>query len=321
MKIFAEHDNRFEGLELKTGLFLLLAALLIAAGILATLVRQGVFTQTTPLHFFANSAQGIGKGMAVQLFGFKIGAVDTLDLEPNGTVKVRLVVQSEYLRLINQDSTARIGKEGLIGASIIEIVPSSTPSRPVAENGVLKFERAADFSSIAEEISQQVRPILADIKQLTESANRPDGDIRIAIKNARQLTAELSEVARQMSRLTANADRQLSGVLDKADKAVEKVDTTFERATQTVDRLGDTVARLPDLMLKLDRSLANLEAASADARRIMSGAAEDLPPAIRDARAIVDGAKRAWPINTMLAEPREQALPLDSFDGAASQAR
>ncbi len=314
MKIFAEHDNRFEGLELKTGLFLLLAALLIVAGILATLVRQGVFTQTTPLHFFANSAQGIGKGMAVQLFGFKIGAVDTLNLEPNGTVKVRLVVQSEYLRLINQDSTARIGKEGLIGASIIEIVPGAAASRPVPENGVLKFERAADFSSIAEEISQQVRPILADIKQLTESATRPDGDIRIAIRNARQLTAELSEVARQMSRLTANADRQLSSVLGKAD-------TTFEKATQTVDRLGETVARLPDLMLKLDRSLANIEAASADAKKIMSGAAEDLPPAIRDARAIVDGAKRTWPINTMLAEPREQALPLDSFDGAASQSR
>ncbi len=314
MKIFAEHDNRFEGLELKTGLFLLLAALLIVAGILATLVRQGVFTQTTPLHFFANSAQGIGKGMAVQLFGFKIGAVDALNLEPNGTVKVRLVVQSEYLRLINQDSTARIGKEGLIGASIIEIVPGAAASRPVPENGVLKFERAADFSSIAEEISQQVRPILADIKQLTESANRPDGDIRIAIRNARQLTAELSEVARQMSRLTTNADRQLSSVLGKAD-------TTFEKATQTVDRLGESVARLPDLMLKLDRSLANIEAASADAKKIMSGAAEDLPPAIRDARAIVDGAKRTWPINTMLAEPREQALPLDSFDGAASQSR
>jgi phospholipid/cholesterol/gamma-HCH transport system substrate-binding protein len=196
MKIFAEHDNRFEGLELKTGLFLLLAAFLVA-GILAALVRQGVFTQTTQLHFFANSAQGIGKGMAVQLFGFKIGAVDTLNLEPNGTVKVRLLVQSEYLRLINQDSTARIAKEGLIGASIIEIVPSRAPSHPVSENGVLKYERAADFSSIAEELSEQLRPVLADLKQFAESANRPDGDVRVAIRNARQLTAEMSEVARQ----------------------------------------------------------------------------------------------------------------------------
>ena len=328
MKIFAEHDNRFEGLELKTGLFLLLAAFLVVAGILAALVRQGVFTQTAPLHFFANSAQGIGKGMAVQLFGFKIGAVDTLNLESNGAVKVRLLVQSEYLRLINQDSTARIAKEGLIGTSIIEIVPGRAPSRPVSENGVLKFERAADFSSIAEELAAQVRPILADLKQLTDSANQPDGDIRVAIKNTRQLTAEMSEVARQMTKLAANTDRQLSGVLAKADKAVDKVDATFDKASNTVDNLGNTLAGLPELLLKLDRTLANFEAASADARKVTSSAADELPPALRDARvlakdgrAIVDGAKHSWPINTLLAEPREQALPLDSFDGAASQSR
>jgi phospholipid/cholesterol/gamma-HCH transport system substrate-binding protein len=269
------------------------AGFLIAAGILAALVRQGVFTQTTQLHFFANSAQGIGKGMAVQLFGFKIGAVDALNLEPNGTVKVRLLVQTEYLRLINQDSTARIAKEGLIGASIIEIVPSQAPSRPALADGVLKYERAADFSSIAEELSAQLRPILADLRQFAESANRPDGDIRVAVKNAGQLTAEMSQVARQTAKLADNADRQLSGVLAKADKAVDKVDAT----------------------------LANVEAASASA-------AEELPPALRDARAlakdgrtIVDGAKQTWPINTMLAEPREQALPLGSFDGTASPSR
>src|SRR5258706_11032415 len=185
MKIFAEHDNRFEGLELKTGLFLLLAAFLIGAGILAALVRQGVFTQTTHLHFVANSAQGIGKGMAVQLFGFKIGAVDALNLEPHRTVRGGLLVQTEYLRLINQDSTARIAKEGLIGASLIEIVPGPAPSRPGAENGVLKNERATDFSSVAEELSAQLRPILADLKQFAQPANRPNEDFCLSRGNFR----------------------------------------------------------------------------------------------------------------------------------------
>ena len=201
MKIFAEHDRRFEGLERKTGLFLLLAALLTAGVIAAALVRQGVFTQTTHLHFFAPSAQGIGKGMAVQLFGFKVGTVDALSLEPTGAVKVQLVVASEHLRLINQDSTARLAKEGLIGAGIIEIVPSRTLSRPMPENGVLKFERSADFSSVAEELSEQLRPILADIKQITDSINKPEGDIRQIIKNTRNATAELSEAAKQVSQL------------------------------------------------------------------------------------------------------------------------
>jgi hypothetical protein len=66
-------------------------------------------------------------------------------------------------------------------------------------------------------------------------------------------------------------------------------------------------------MLKLDRTLTNVEAASAD-----------LPQTMRDARVVahdsknmLDGAKTSWPFNSMVSEPaaREQALPLDSFDG------
>jgi phospholipid/cholesterol/gamma-HCH transport system substrate-binding protein len=321
MSLFQEHDARFEGLERRTGLFLLVAALLISAAVVATLVRQGAFTQTSRLQFFANTAQGIDKGMAVQLFGFKIGTVDTVTLEPDGSVMVRLAVQTEHLRLINREAVARIGKEGLIGAAVVEIVPGRASSGPIAENGLLKFERAADFSSMAEGLTAEVRPILADIKQITESVNRPDGDVRVALRNMRQMTAEFTEAARQWSKLAANADRQLAGVLAKADQAMDKVDATFAKAESTVDTLD---RKLPELTLKLDRTLANLEAASADARRLTSGALEDVPPALRDARvlakdgrAMLDGAKRSWPFNTMVAEPREQALPLDSFDGAA----
>src|SRR3954471_9233213 len=106
MKIFAEQDPRFQGLERKTGLFLALGAALVIGAFLAALVRQGAFTQTTHLEFFANSAQGISKGMVVQLFGFKIGAVDALSLETNGSgatagsVRVRLQIENEYLPLI-----------------------------------------------------------------------------------------------------------------------------------------------------------------------------------------------------------------------------
>jgi phospholipid/cholesterol/gamma-HCH transport system substrate-binding protein len=317
MKIFAEQDPRFEGLERKTGLFLALGAALVIGAFLAALVRQGAFTQTTHLEFFANSAQGISKGMVVQLFGFKIGAVDALSLETNGSVRVRLQVENEYLRLINQDSTARIGKEGLIGASVIEIVPGRSTARMAEDNAVLKFERAADFSTMAEEMSAQLRPILADLKGLAESVNRPDGDIRIMLRNSRQATAELASAAREWGKLASNADRQLSSVLTKADQAVQKVDTTFTKATATVERLDSSLARMPELMLKLDRTLSNVEAASAE----LPQTARDARVLVRDGRSMLDGAKGSWPFNTMVSEPREQALPLESSDGPLKTVR
>ena len=319
MKAFAEQDPRFEGLERKTGLFLALAALLVIGALVAALVRQGVFTQTTPLHFFANTAQGISKGMPVQLYGFKIGAVDAVGLETNGSVRVRLQVENEYLRLVNRNSTARLGKEGLIGVSVVEIVPGPAGSRPVAENDILKFERAGDFSTMAEDLSAQIRPILADLKSLTESINRPDGDIRQMLRNSRQASAELAAAAREWGKFATNADRGLAGVLAKADQAVDKVDTTFAKATATVDRLDASLARVPELMLKLDRTLTNVEAASADLPQTM----RDARAAAREGRAMIDGAKTTWPFNTMVGTeaPREQSLPLNSFDGPLKPVR
>lgn len=317
MNVFSE-DKRFEGLRQKTGLFLLLAGLLIAFVILAALVRQDVFTQTTRLYFFAPSALGINKGMAVQLSGLRIGTVEEMSLEPNATIKVRLVVKSEYTRLINHDAVARLAKEGLIGASIIEIIPGSKQSRPVTNNGVLAFERAGDFAEIAEALRNKVVPILTDIKQITESINNPDGDIHQTIRNVRQSTAQLAEAAQHINRAARQDGPKVSLLLDKAGSAMEKTRSVLDRFDHT---LAPIDASLPELLLKLDRSLANVEAVTGNAKRLSSTASEDLTPALKggralieDARDIVDGAKRAWPIRNLLSPAQEKSLPLDSFD-------
>jgi phospholipid/cholesterol/gamma-HCH transport system substrate-binding protein len=332
--VFAE-DPRFQGLERRTGLFVLFAALIVGALIFGILVREGAFTKTTPLSFLANSAQGIAKGMAVQLSGFKVGTVESLGLQSDGAVKVKLAVLSDYMRLINQDSVARLAKAGLIGESRIEIVAGRAASRPMPPGGALKFERAPDIGVIAQSLSEQVRPILADLKEITESIKSPEGDIHSTIRNAKLASAELAKAATQMNRLAQQSQQQLGGVLTKADQAIAHVDEAIAAADGAIARAdavlvhaGSTLAAvqgtLPQLLLKLDRTLDKLDAVAEDAKKVTASAAEELPPTLRDARAaakdgraIVSGARRAWPISSFVAEPREQALPVDSFDGPA----
>ena len=99
----------------------------------------------------------------------------------------------------------------------------------------------------------------------------------------------------------------------------------MEKTRSVLDRFDHTLApidaSLPELLLKLDRSLANVEAVTGNAKRLSSTASEDLTPALKggralieDARDIVDGAKRAWPIRNLLSPAQEKSLPLDSFD-------
>jgi phospholipid/cholesterol/gamma-HCH transport system substrate-binding protein len=322
----AERDTRFDRLNFRTGLFIALAFLLLAAVTAATLLRQGLFAQNASLYFFSDSAQGISRGMSVQLSGFKIGNVEEIALEPDTRVKARLVVKSEYLRHITQDAQARLAKEGLIGASFIEILPGSREARPIPNNGVVKFERAGDFALLAEALADKLHPILDDVKKITASVNDPDGDIRATLANVRQASAAVAGLQKDLNRLARTVNERTEALTGQAGRVLERVDVALDKAGGAIATLGGTLAaldrQLPDTLLRLDRTLANLESVTADARRVSSGLANDVPPALsqgralmEDTREIVDGARRSWPIRGFLVEPLERSLPLDSNDG------
>ena len=330
MAIFAKHDQRFEGLEPRTGVFVALATLIVLATIVASLVRHDAFTPTMRVFLLAQSGQGIHKGMAVQLSGFKIGTVGELDLEPDARVKVTLVLQSKYASLIPQNSEVRLSKEGFIGASFIEIEPGSTQAPPIAENNVLKFYRAGDFADMAQELKERIEPILAEVKKIAESVNDPGGDIRQALRNVRQASAQVAELAQQVNRLAKKSEGKVDAVAGRVERVMDHAAATLERAHGALETVAHTLSavdsELPALLLRFDQSLKNVEAVTSDARRLSSSLSEELPPTIRetrglieDAQEIVDGAKKAWPIRNLVPAPGEKALPLDSYDGGSGR--
>ena len=327
METFSKQDPRFVELGRKTVAFLILAVAITVGTVLAGLINQDFFTKTTRLYFFADSAQGIAKGMSVQLSGFRIGTVDELSLEPNATVKVRLVINSQYTHFIRQDSQARLAKEGLIGASNIEITPGSPYTREVLNDGVLKFNRAKDIADIAPDLAGRIGPILTDIKSITQSINDPDGDVRQTLKSVRQASAQLAEAAAGVNKIANSGDARLADIQGRINVVLDRAGASVDKAGVVLDTLGGTLATvdrsLPDLLLKLNSTLQNADAASVEVRRLTSLLSTDLPPAVvegralmQDTREVVQGARKTWPIRNFVPPAEEQALPLDSHDDA-----
>lgn len=329
MSVFSEDDRRFKGLEPRAGLFLAIAVLIVLATLIASLVKHGTFTPMMRVIFYAQSAQGIHKGMSVQLSGFKIGAVQDLGIEPDARVKVTLALEKRYAGLIPEDSDVGLSKEALIGASFIEIEPGKNKTRSVAEGGVLTFYRVIDFADMAKDLQDKLDPILADLRKVTQSINDPEGDIRKTIGNVRQATALVAELAQQANLIARRSEGRIDAIAGKLDRALDLTGTTLERAYAASDmaarRFATVDAQLPGLLLRLDESLKNIEAITVDARRVSSSLAEELPPAIRESRRLVedahetmDGAKRSWPLSNFVAPPGQKALPLDSYDRGGS---
>lgn len=288
------YNQRLLSIETRTQRFMLgaIAVMLLVLAMIAA--KQDYFSRSTAIYFFTPNAQGLSKGMAVKFIGFKVGSVQEINMEPNATVRVKLSLDDEYVHLIGQDAKARLVKEALVGESVVEIIPGSQQVRQVTQNSVLEFERGQDASTVVENLAAQLQPILSDIHQMTSS-----GDIQQTLKNLNQASGAFRQTVNEYTQLGAGGN-----------KAMERINSSME----TLDKA------IPKLVDKADATLDNVQAATADIKKITNDSAGEIPSLVRNANALVQdgqetlgGVKRSWLLNSLFTAPEEQSLPVDGY--------
>lgn len=293
------------------------AALGILGFVILLAVRQGALTSKERINFLTNSALGITTGMPVKLNGFVIGTVDRIALLPPSVesalrVRVELGIYHDYMSYIPKTTVARLLQEGLIGQSVIELLPQRYDARPVANGEVLAFERSMGLGEIAEQLQGKLAPVLRNTEALTASLNDPQGDFQQGMKAARVTLAALPATNAQIQRSVAQTG-------DAIARVEQQVGHTLAGAGRAVATVNDA---LPGLLGKLDHTIDNLRRASGDVRQMTAGSAEALPALLDDTREvagggkrIIDGALGSWPLNRMLPQAAPRAIELDSQQG------
>lgn len=293
------YNQRLLTIEKRTQRFMLGAVGVLLLVLLMIGVKQDYFHRSTPIYFFTPNAQGLSKGMAVKFIGFKVGSVQDVSMQPNATVRVKVLLDDEYVHLIGQDAKARLVKEALVGESVVEIIPGSQQVRQVTQNSVLEFERGQDASTVVENLAAQLQPILSDIHQITTSINNPNGDVQQTFKNLNQATGGFRETVNQFTLLGANSNR-----------AVDRMNSGLE----TLDKA------IPKLVEKADKTLDNVQSATSDIKKITNESAAEIPSLVRNTNALVQdgqetlgGVKKSWLLNGLFPKPEEQTLPVDGY--------
>jgi phospholipid/cholesterol/gamma-HCH transport system substrate-binding protein len=230
MTILRDDDARFQRLERKVGIFVLLAL----AGIILTVIvigaRQDLFTPKTRIFFVSDTGQDLNVGMAVKLSGFDIGKVERLALTDSARVRVTLAIQSQYMKWIRTTSRARLLKEGVIGANIIEVTPGADTARPLAEDSEITFERERGLSAVVDQLYAEIVPILNDLKRV--------------VHNADVLMAGLPETREKLDVVLDSAARNLKSLEKFTASDLPAIGRsgreTVEGAKKVVDSLGRT---------------------------------------------------------------------------------
>jgi phospholipid/cholesterol/gamma-HCH transport system substrate-binding protein len=312
--------RRFPGVRRQISLFLVTAVCALIGAVLLVAYKQGAFVRHTKIYFYAEDVFGINKGMSVRLFGLPVGDVSDLRITDRG-VQVELSIISDYAPRLTKGSSARLTREGYIGAANIQLLPGSDPKgsrEPVSDGDVIGYVPARGVAELVEDIRAQLAPVVAELRRTLAELNRPDGGFRKSVESASVLIQELPETNRELRRLIKSSDRTVLAVGGKADAALA-----------ATERLATQAARdLPALSGKLGAALDSINEAAAEVRdatrkngEALHQVLEQAPALVReggqlvyDSQEVIGAAKASWLIRDNLEPPAMRTLPLDSFE-------
>ena len=236
-----------EGLELKVGLFVLLAL-----GILVYLVaRAGDFNMKPgyTVRFVFSFVQGIDPGTPVKLAGVTVGEVKQIQVvrNPQGETQVEVSTWLAQGVYIEDDAKAIIKSLGMLGDKYIEILPG-TPGNKMIGNGGTVIGKSP-FA--IEDIAEGTRQLIGQLQSVAQNVNVvvSDPEFKASVKGT-----------------FVNADKTFADadvVIGNFTKASEDLKDAAASAKIVLGRLKDgegTVGRL----LKNDQIARNLEAFTED---------------------------------------------------------
>ncbi|MBI3998085.1 MAG: MCE family protein [Armatimonadetes bacterium] len=281
-------------LETKAGLITVLG---IAAVLVAVFFLRGGVTfreRGYPIYVIVTNATGVTVGAPVQMAGIEIGRVQRLDLTAER--KARITVLVRYDRSIPTGSRFAIATSGLLGDRFITITPGPTDAPPIPPNttviGADPFTVEQLFDRVVA-VARQAEDALANINRLIGDPQLGAG-LSEAIRNARETTVVMRQVAENVERTTRTLDRTLAGEVPQIagqlrDMAADLADAAREVRTLARDVAGDgqTSRQIRDTVGALQRASQGMDKMVRDLQGVIN------EPQVRAVRASLAEAQTA----------------------------
>jgi phospholipid/cholesterol/gamma-HCH transport system substrate-binding protein len=235
-------------IPLKVGLFIVITSLMIISFIGYVAYKKGFFAKEHTYTLSSKSGENLTEGMPVVFSGFKIGRVDSMELNSDGLVIIKIKVPDQHIKWIRAESIFILEKP-LIGSARIYIATANLNSPPLPEKVIPRIVEANDINEAIKNVKpfvEKINTIADNIQILTSTLAEPDGDMNKILSNAKDIT------------------RQIDGILKKVDTMAVKTD---ERIYGKEGVLLHVTTLLKDMIVKLkklDPILDNMNKISAD---------------------------------------------------------
>jgi len=240
------------GREVRVGLVILAAIVVLAAGIFLIGSKNNLFKSKIRYYTQFNSVSGLKRGSPVQLDGVDVGTIEKVVLsgDPKKTqIRVWIHLDDDYaarirgpldpngLRKDQIASRARIKTLGLLGDKYIDINSGSTAYPPIPEEGEIPAAQPTNVDALiasGEDVMDNVVEISHSLNRILQRMERGEGLLG-------QLTSDTPQ------------GRRMQSALANTSESLERIANTIEHGKGPLPRLLNDRAMADQIAVSLDR--------------------------------------------------------------------
>lgn len=250
--------------EIKVAVLVILSIVLFYWGF-AFLKGKNLFDTSTKLYAVYDNVAGLVEAAPVTLNGLIIGKVNTIEMLPDGKMKVELVITNEQIQ-IAKSSEAQIMDSGLIGGREIAILNNFSDTNYTQSGDTLKTSNKLGLTA---ELANQIGPVKDKVEVLLENANKLIENLNTTLDASTQQKlkasiASLEKTMSEFSQISKNANEILSENKSKLNTTLsnfEKTSGNLNTMTTSLEKanLGATVKKLEATLTNVNGIMSNLE--------------------------------------------------------------
>lgn len=240
-----ERSNLIGWAQVRAGVFIFMALVFIASGVLLMGEKTKMFTPKGKLRVVMDDVAGLKEGAPVWLAGVEVGVVTAVEfVNPEKSNEVTIFIEAEHdaLRKIGPDSRITIKTRGLMGEKYLDILPSRFYSQ--APPTVLRGSPTAKLDDVVHKAGatfDRLNTIVDNINQgkgtlgkLTTDPTMYSNIVKLT-NELRALTTTINRGEGTLGRLNRDPEpfNRLVSILNRADRTLQDI----QNSDGTLNRL------------------------------------------------------------------------------------
>lgn len=241
--------------EGSVGLLIILGA--IATGsLILWLLGSGFGQRKYDLIVTFKDAKGINTGAPVRYRGYEVGKITKISPGITG-VDVTLEIQQVNLSL-PKDVEVVASRSGLIGESVIDIIPTGNVSEPPKDVSPLSNCDSqiilCDQAKLEGVGGATMDDLIVNMLDLSKIYSDPKffDNINYAAKNAGSAAEQIAVLSKELTLLSQDVRREFKGFSTISTSLNQSLDITTEQVVKTSNRYGKTADEMSQLVANLN---------------------------------------------------------------------